>query len=198
MIEKITLQISQHLTVNGYCGEDDQEVVAYGLSTIFSDILQIIILLVVAIPLKAIPEMAVFALFYGAVRPYIGGAHANSHFQCLVIFTAVAIVAVEIVKYIPVFAAPIIAGSLAMISLIVIFWRAPVTHPNVPKSPKSIIKLRKKGRVIISIEFVCIVICSAVLPDSLQFLAAGASLGVVTAAVTLLIPLKSEREDSHE
>ena len=198
MIDRLAGHISRYLTFQGYCSADDEEMVTFGMSSILSDILQVLVLLIVAIPLGVLPEMAVFAVFYGLLRPNIGGAHANSHLQCLIIFTSVAIIAVEAAIHIPLSIIPFLAPALTLAGLLIVFVRAPIAHPNVPKSQASLRKIRKKARIIISLEFVCITICSVVLPGNLLSLAICANFGVTAAVVTLLIPIKNERGDNHE
>jgi len=198
MINQLAGHISRYLTFQGFCSEDDEELVTYGLSSILSDILQVLVLLIVAIPLGVLFEMAAFAVFYGLLRPNIGGAHANSHLQCLVIFTSVAIVAVVAAIHIPLAVIPILAPALTLVGLIIVFIRAPIAHPNVPKSQASLRKIRKKARIIVVLEFICITVCSVVLPGNLLSLAVCANFGVTVAVATLLIPIKNERGENHE
>lgn len=190
MIDKIASAISDYLVRADACDAEDKEVVFYGLTSILSNAIQILVLLIVSLLLGVLPAMAVFSLFYAVLRRYIGGAHASTQLGCLCMFTAIATLGTMLGLYIPIEYARAASLILTAFATVVVFVRAPVTHPNAPKSEKAIRRLKKTGHRIAMIELLAVALGVWLMLDSTLSLVSCASLGGLAAAITLLVPNK--------
>ncbi len=190
MIEKLANKISWILFNHKIIEENDRELVEYGLFHITSSALHIILLLVAGLLCSALPHIAIYSLFFCTLKQNIGGAHAAKHWACLWGFTFMALAFALIGKWIPAgtysLFLPIALSDLAR-ALIV--WKAPVMHPNAPEQPREKLKeFRERAIKIVIVQLV--VICTLLFFDQLAVFALCASFGSISAAVSLIIPIK--------
>jgi accessory gene regulator B len=134
MTERLTDRISRYCVLHGMAKEDDREVLAYVLFSLFAVVQQILALAAVAVVLNVVPQTVAFTLCFASLKRYAGGAHANKHWTCLTIYTALTAAVCLVCKLIMV---PTYAAVIALIiTLVLVIIRAPVIHPNNPKSKK--------------------------------------------------------------
>ena len=82
MLEKLTGMVTMKLAMHREYTESEIEIIHYGLYGIFANILQFVLLGILAIPLGIVPQLIAYLLFYEALRRYAGGVHAESQGIC--------------------------------------------------------------------------------------------------------------------
>lgn len=69
--------------------ESREAIYAYGMELLLSDVLNILIVLLIALISHTFPAVIIFTAVFMGLRKFVGGYHANSHLSC--IFTLVAV-----------------------------------------------------------------------------------------------------------
>jgi len=163
--------------------EDDREVISYMLFLIFSNVQQILAFIAVAFIFNAFPQTIAFAVFFAVLKNQAGGAHSNKHWVCFVVTTSLAFIVclLSTMFTFPTFV-PIIAS---MIMLLIVVLKAPIIHPNNPKTPRRQ-KIMRRNSIFIAISQ-CFLI--AIFTLFLPILALPSALGSLTSASTLLFPV---------
>lgn len=194
MVEALAKRFSGYLVSIRVTDEENREIVSYGLFHIFSSALQLTILAITGLLFGMTPQIIAYTIFFGSLKRYAGGAHANRHWVCLWGFTLLAnascflcfLISIQMRWY----------GSItaASITMLIVLIKAPVTHPNNPKPAHKLIKLRRLSIMIGFIQLTVIVTASFIAPEQAYISILCGSVGGLTAAVTLLLPMPGENE----
>lgn len=186
MIEKLADRVSEYMVSKGVCEVQDREILAYGFWSIFSDLLQILILVIIALLSRAIPHMAAYALSYGALRRNTGGVHASTHLGCILTYTAASLIAVIIGRLLPLMYSRPLAVIIMAFAVAAVFLFAPVSHPNFPRKPEALKRFKRRGRAVVLAECAAVILSVILAPDRLMPVVFCAGLGGGLAAFTLL------------
>lgn len=191
-MELLSKKLSGYFVRIGVTNADDEEVVSYGLFCFFSGTTQIAALFCVSLPFGMVLPVAVFVIPYGILKRTIGGWHSKHHATCLIGFTALTFACTLACRYTSVFLIRPAALAASLFMLVTVWLRAPVVHPNNPKRPEQLRKMKKRGRVISSIEWVVISILAITgITYGPGYLPLCGALGASAAAFTLLLPVGS-------
>jgi accessory gene regulator B len=186
MTERLTDRISRYFVLHGIAKEDDREVMAYVLFSLFATVQQLFALAVVAVALNAVPQTVAFTLCFAMLKRYAGGAHANKHWTCLTIFTVLTTAVCLVCKLVAV--PPYVAVVASVVALVLVLVKAPVIHPNNPKSKKSRKFMRKISVAIAVAQCALFTAGNIFLPAMEIYLLPGA-LGGMAAAIALVLPM---------
>ena len=189
MLETMLDRFSCYLVSIQAAKEEDREVVAYGLFRVVSLAIQYTLLIIPSLFLGCLPEIMSFTLMFAALKRYAGGTHASRYWRCLTTFTVLAYAASFILRFVPEFITSYVSISLTLTALVIVLLRAPVIHPNNPKSPRRKKQLRRKAVLIALTQTVIILICLLFVPLWADlYILCGAS-GGFAAAFTLILPM---------
>lgn len=114
------------------------------MELLISDVLNTIIVLLIALFSHTLPAVVVFIAVFMGLRQFVGGFHANSHLSCMFTLVMVMMVFSYGICNVSGHITPIFSISFIMIALPIILCIAPVPHPNKPMSEEKSVKLRKK------------------------------------------------------
>lgn len=202
MVEQFAAYLSRILINIGIVREEDRPFLAYGLFCMMSDTIQIGLLLAISLLSNTVAQMALFTVCFGLLKRTIGGWHARSHFTCLVLFTTLAAVCIQIGRRLP--QAWVLPCSLMLSAAMwgIVWLKAPVEHPNNPQTPERLCELKRISRRLASLELIFIT-GPAVLLCGTSFgrWLLTAAMGAFTAAAALIpkMPLIPEKgEHAHE
>lgn len=165
--------------------EIEQEVVAYGLECRISDLVQVAMLVFLGLTLRRALEMLWFSVCFTVLKRQVGGFHLGSHFSCIGVFSLLAVAASKLAVSIP--SVAVLPGTL--ITLALVLWRAPIAHSNHPKSKAA---HKKSRRASIRIAAIAVVLLPLITQRFPAWAVAGA-IGELLAALSLVIPVKTER-----
>jgi len=189
MIENLSKQITTYYVRHNIAAEKDEIYISYGLQAIFTNIVQLLILLIVALITHTFGEITFFTISYCILRQYIGGGHSKTHLSCVITFTIIAIAASLIASRAhPVLSPAMDIAILLNISVFIVYWRAPVTYIDDRKSLASLDRLKRKGRICVISQTLVLMslVLLAILPFSYIY---SSTFGIFMAGCTLL-PLK--------
>lgn len=161
MISKLAKSVAHFFVTQNITNESKEVIYAYGMELLISDVLNTVIVLMIALISHTMPAAIIFVAVFMALRQFVGGYHANSHFSCILTLIAVMLIFSYGIcniqeKYVGLFAI-----GFAALSLPIIFIVAPVPHPNKPMSEEKGEKLKFKSRILsvfLSISSVMLVI----------------------------------------
>lgn len=198
MTELLAQRISQYLVSVGAAKEEDKEIISYGIFNFLSSATQIAVLILTGLLLGILPQIIIFAGCFGSLKRYIGGAHASRHWTCLWEFTLLANAGCLGCALVPDNLKQGIAVAAAAVMLVLVLLKAPVTHPNNPKSASRLKKIRAIAVKLAICQFALISAISLFAGEQACIYALCGSAGGLTAAVTLLIPIPKPKNEGGE
>ena len=114
----------------GYIKEEEQEEYIYGLDLIMSLICTDIVMIIIGIIMKMIPQVIVFGFMYKFIRKYVGGYHCESSLTCLMSSSTMCICVLLAIKYLPYNLGVYIVATV--LSIGVLFAISPIEAINKP------------------------------------------------------------------
>lgn len=193
MIETFSDNISRYLVSIGAAKEEDREVVAYGLFHILSSALQVFVLVVAGLLLNSLTEFVAYVVCFTSLKRYIGGAHANKHWICLLGFTLMACISYFICRLIPEIFIPHVTIALSSFMVALVIDKAPAAHPDVPMTSAKTKRMRKISIYLSLIQFSAILLSSLILPKLAGLYILCGATGGLSAAVTLILPMRRNK-----
>lgn len=147
IIDKIIkkMKISDSLT-------DDEEIVRYGLEIMITKMIFAVSIAVVGLLMKSFFKGVVFTAAYSLIRQYGGGSHAKTRIMCYIRSMLTFIAALVIIKaavYMPVLVVPL--SVLSVISVVYIFFAAPIDSENKRLDSDEIRVFGRKARIMASL-----------------------------------------------
>lgn len=145
MISKLAKNIAHFFVVQNKTEGSKEVIYAYGMELLISDVLNTLIVLLIALISHTLPAVVVFISVFMGLRQFVGGFHANSHFNCMFTLVMVMLIFSYGICNVSGQVAQIFSISFITIALPIIFCIAPVPHPNKPMSKGKAVKLRKRS-----------------------------------------------------
>lgn len=195
MISKLAKGIAHFFVVQNITEESKEVIYAYGMELLISDVLNTIIVLLIALFSHTLPAVVVFIAVFMGLRQFVGGFHANSHLSCMFTLVMVMMVFSYGICNVSGHITPIFSISFIMIALPIILCIAPVPHPNKPMSEEKGIKLRKRS-IILAVALSAAVI--ALLVFQYQKISLYVSSGILLSAIMALLGHFLNRGDNSK
>lgn len=147
MISKLAKSIAHFFVVQNITEESKEVIYAYGMELLLSDMLNTLIVLLIALISHTLPSVIVFVAVFMGLRKLVGGYHANSHLSCM--FTLIVVMLIFSYGICNVSGKLIwlLSVGFSALALPIIFCIAPVPHPNKPMSEEKGVKLRRRSRI---------------------------------------------------
>ncbi len=184
MISKLAKNIAHFFVLQNIVEESREVIYAYGMELLISDVLNTIIVLLIALISHTLPAVAVFIAVFMGLRRFVGGYHANSHFSCMFTLVVVMLVFSYGICNVSGQVAQIFSIGFIAVALPVIFCIAPVPHPNKPMSEEKGIRLRKLSIILAVILSVAVI---ALLVFQYHKLSLYVSSGILLSAIMALL-----------
>lgn len=150
-------QIVSFLIKEKIIKKDEEELYIYGLNKLKGSIINFLMTVLVGLILHMFWESILFFILYVPIRQYAGGYHAPNQRICFILSVMLILAALLAIKYIGMNSLCIV--SIAAISGIIIFIKAPVESINKPLSIKERDVFRKRTRLILLIYIAVILSC---------------------------------------
>lgn len=195
MISKLAKSIAHFFVVQNITEESKEVIYAYGMELLLSDMLNTLIVLLIALISHTLPSVIVFVAVFMGLRKLVGGYHANSHLSCM--FTLIVVMLIFSYGICNVSGKLIWLLSVGFLALAlpIIFCIAPVPHPNKPMSEEKSVKLRKRSCILaVTLSVVTI----ALLVFQYQKLSLYVSSGMLLSAIMALLGHFLNRGDNSK
>ena len=188
-MNKLARLIANKLVENG-ADPETGEVYAYGIECTLSTLLILALLIIAGFTLRKPIQMLEFILAWLPLRMLIGGAHANTHWECTIISVGLGTVSVWLSDYISRIPVAVMI-ALSICCYVVFFFTAPVVHKNHPISQKRYRKTRIIARIYTAVECAVIIVLALIRSP----MATPAFMGFFTTAVLASIGLFSKNTE---
>lgn len=132
--------------------QDEINVYHFGMQLLLETVISFVIFLIIATLFGSVSEVIIFTTAFGVLRQYGGGGHADKFISCLLISCGI-VTSFCVIIHLPDWITYLI-GILAIISLIIILWLAPVDSKYKPVSNSDRKKYRKKLMVLLFMEII--------------------------------------------
>ena len=129
-MEKLLDLIMTRLIASGWIGDDDREIVRYGLELMLMKALVTAAMLVIAFATHMVSEFIVFILLYPPLRRCCGGYHARSRIACVIFSVMLFAALIAAVKLLPESLAGYTSFFMLSAGTAVIIALAPVAAPE--------------------------------------------------------------------
>lgn len=181
MIKKLSVSWAEFMVAHG-APEKQKAVYVYGLECILNELISDIFLLLLALFLGRVWEMAVWIVVFNMFRLNVGGYHASTSERCVLLSTALGVVCV--------FAYPLIkTGVLILVTMaicdIIIFLIAPVVNAK----KRSVTEQRKRSAWVTSRVFAVLatILCIIFIRVSMENIAAMIAISVASVCFLALM-----------
>ncbi len=114
----------------GVASAEKENVYAYGFEILISSLVYTMIFVLTAVATKTALESFVFWAGFFIIRKIAGGYHAKTYTACHILFMMNHLAFIAIVKFVPVYAIPVLFESAMLASAILLLVFAPVDDPN--------------------------------------------------------------------
>lgn len=192
MITKLAKSTTHFFVQKNIIKADDEKVYAYGMELLFSTIMNIFLVMVIAAVSKKIIPILVYMISFIILRQFIGGYHAKTHMGCMGILTVVLTIFIYVISTYKYFSF-IITVTSCITSAILVLRYAPVEHPNNPLSDKDKIILRKKS-IITLFVFTDLISILSLFSLSIEY-GMYISLGILTASLAMACEILESMSD---
>ena len=79
--------------------QETYDVIYYGLFVVVTNLFSILSVLLLGLLLNELNKTALFLLFFGPLRLYLGGYHASSPMKCYILFNAISVAFIMMFKF---------------------------------------------------------------------------------------------------
>ena len=146
MVHTLAKCLASILVSSGEAREEDKDIYTYACEMILSVFMNIVVCLLVSAILGRLIEGILFMLCFVGLRRYAGGHHAKHHCGCIVAFSCILAISLQIISLKIGFLNNDFYIMMAIISFLVVITLAPVEHENkpIPNDMRSILKLKSR------------------------------------------------------
>lgn len=189
-LSEVSQRLTDLITKELEYGEEQKEIIAYGIETVFLSIAGFVTILLAAYIFNALVPAAIAAVFGGLLRKVSGGAHFNTPLKCLAfgvfIYSLIGVLAKKLLGY------NLIDNEvllfLLFVCLVLVAFLAPVDCEAKPIRSRSFrIKLKTASIIFVLMSFVIISFSRN------NLLNISAVLGIVYQTMTLLPVFNKKR-----
>ena len=143
MVSKLAKNIAHFFVVQKIVEKPKEAIYAYGMELLLSDVLNTLIVLLIALISHTLPAVIIFSAIFMGLRKFVGGYHANSHLSCMFTLVVVMLIFSYGICNVSEKYAWVVSIGFVVISIPVVFNLAPVPHPNKPVSDEKKSKAKK-------------------------------------------------------
>jgi len=195
MIPYLSEKITSSFIANNIIQEDDYKLYLYSFEILLSTVLNVFAICIIAVATKTVLETLCYFIAFIPLRQFAGGYHAKNHIRCFVILMVVYIGFLMLINVSPMGHSDLVVFISVFISLIIVFFLAPVADINKPLNDKEIIRFRYKSRLLITVYSVGIILINLLITDSVVVMSL--ALGVLSIALSLITGKVKNMIENH-
>lgn len=185
LLDKLIKSSTTYLINANAIKEDDRDIYEYGFHAFYSNVLDVVSIVILSIWLKQIPQTIVYHIAFVIMRSVAGGFHAKTRIRCFVISTFVWLISLWAINN---FINTLSYLFLSGISVLIVWIFAPIEHYNSPLSESKYIKMKLKSRVFSSILFITVCLLSLIPRDN-TWIASSITYGMTSHSVLIMLTL---------
>lgn len=155
-MNKLLDAILAKMRCGGYVGDDNYDIVRFGLELLIMKTIIVTVSLIIAIITHSLIEVIVFMAAYQPLRSYCGGYHANTRIACIVSSSLMLGAVIILVRILPFQFVQIISLIITMLGVVVIILLSPIDTPTKPFDDIERKVFRRHSLVIMAILLVAL------------------------------------------
>lgn len=149
MLDKITECFTIKLIKENAIEVNKKDIYAYGFKLFVSTSCSLVMILLISVLTKNTANGIIYLIVFMSLRITANGYHADTFLGCFIVTNLFFLIYIVSIRYIPISSSGTENKILIIISLIYIWIKAPIEHPNHKLSNKNRIKNRIAARCII-------------------------------------------------
>jgi accessory gene regulator B len=131
----------------GSVAENDRDIYEYGLHLLLSLSANLAVTLLIGVIFGMSVELLFMFLPFIALRTVSGGYHAGSFGRCVAVSAVAVVSAIAAIRFAPESARFPVAAGLSAFTFAIVYFLAPVSHPNRPLDAAEIHRFRRQSRI---------------------------------------------------
>lgn len=152
MIKSLSYKFTNLLVNNEIIENEEFEIYRYGFETLIYFIVNILVALFIGIIFDRFIHTIIFLSCYCTLRQFTGGYHARNYIECTLTFSVIYLITIFLANSIDIEKYRYLMILLMLISIFIIYKRAPLEHRNKPLS-----EVEKSNYKRISIKIVSVI-----------------------------------------
>lgn len=175
----------------GVLQEEEYDIYHYCFDILISKLLFCTIILGLALFLGQVPVTLTYYLGFSIIRYTCGGYHANSPAGCYALSTGIYLASLCLIYIVSMANYQEAFLSTLFCAVLLVWWLAPVDHPNKRFSLQEKFAYRKKGRIAI---IYCVLFATVLWPIN-ELLSWSFTVGIAVAALSVAAAVKKNKGD---
>jgi len=184
-------RIAQKLAHLGLLDSEQVPVFVYGLDSLLNQVWGYACLLLIGLAFGQLLDICLWIVAYTALRRRAGGYHASTRLRCFLLTQCAGAACLLAMRVAPAW----LCLALSAASVALVFWLAPVEHPNHPLNPRRRARQWKLARIIACAEGLASVACWLWWPRGLAPVAIGMGMSAGMMALAALLKLPAPLAD---
>lgn len=133
MIYNLATNLATVLEKKGYLGQNDKEVIAYGLFSVLSKLIYAVVCILCGLLFDCVFQSIVFYISFLFLKKYVGGYHAKTELKCMAFSTASIVLSVLAIYFCLIYSVLEVYGLIfVLFASIVIAFLAPIEADEKP------------------------------------------------------------------
>ena len=186
MLDKLITTSTNYLVRRQVINEDDRDIYEYGFHALYNNIIDISSIVIISLWLGQIPQSILYHLSFVAIRQSAGGFHAKTHLRCFLMSTAIWLLSLWGISQT---SSSAVCITLAGVSLILVWVKAPIEHENSPMDYDKFKHMQVLSRVLSTAFFIVILFLALVMGKFHLWIAASLAYGMASHSILMLISL---------
>lgn len=193
-MHRISVYLTDYLIVNRIITDDVREDHIYGFEVLLGKIINYTTLLFLAYINDNFVHTLLFMMTFFPLRARTGGYHCKKAFTCYLGTFAIYMVVTKVITQLFIEHISIMILSM-LLSAVIIFFLAPINHPDLGLDKEEIVQCRSSARWLMWLILVCFLALwwLNIIPDKIVYVVAGVSVDA-----GLLITAKILRQEVKE
>lgn len=182
MIAQVAEKISYFFIAKKIIKENDKDMYSYSFEIFISTLINFIVIFIIAIVFKKIPETFLYLSAFFPLRIIAGGYHAGSHLKCISILIVTYLLILLLLSIIPSDMIIITSQIMILLSSFIILLLAPIEDKNNPMTDNQKVKLQLKSRIATIVYLIIITVLLFIKP----YISLVLSLGSLSVGLSLV------------
>ena len=191
-MDKLLDRIMEYINNDQKLTNEENEIVRYGLELFLIKTVFLSFALLIGYMFRNFWECFVFTFLFSGIRSLAGGYHSSTRIRCFIMSMIMYGIVICIFKLVYAYRfITFILLALSIISIVIIWFLAPVETVNRPIEEFESKKLQKKVRIMILLESAIAIIARKI---NLYFIIYAAFLALIFSALLVLVGKKSAKK----
>ncbi|MCL2223205.1 MAG: accessory gene regulator B family protein [Oscillospiraceae bacterium] len=199
MINQLANRVASIFVVYGESSEENSDIYAYALEAIIAFLVNLAICIFISLMFGRLIEGLVFIVSFAVLRGIVGGYHAKTHRNCILVFTCIVLAVMSFLMISSFFEFNnTLALVISCLSILGIFIVIKVVRKSKHFSNAINQKIDKLGICVVVVVWLICVLCILLVDNYIGLTLSLAMLAVFGSMITLVIKTQMKGEQPNE